>query len=296
MHRARARARAATTSPEHGTQKVPPTVAVLLEEEIGHFVASLSRTASDAGANPFKVGLFSDAEIAAHRAGRSVDSRLGNALEHLLFRLAASRYPDACPTTILGEGVTADMVAGLRTPRGSRYRPGRPKPVVWSKLPERVVRAAAARLTDHIHRTGERIGSDAFSRHLTEARATVREAPRAADPWPAVSDFWCARPELGFAEVKAGGNLDNTKARVEVEELIRTALIVPDPSVQPRVLVCYATKGSHGVAGSLSSYLEPSHLLAGEDVWSRVLPSEVSFADFLGAYQDTSRRLRADAG
>lgn len=268
-------------------------MSAILEEEVGAFTASLHTRATQDGANPFKVGLFTDEEIAAHRQGRSVDSKLGNTLEHLCARLAAERYPDACPTTILGDGVRPEMLDGVRTPQGSRYRPGAPKPVVWSRLDARLVQAAAGELTDHIHRTGERIGSEAFAARLAAARADIREAPLQDDPWPAITDFWCAHPDLGFAEVKAGGNLDNTKARAEVQELLRTALVAPDAAIQPRVHVCYPSRGDDDVAGALPSYLERSHLLIGREMWSRVLPEPVTYEAFLACYEETGRRLRA---
>lgn len=252
------------------------------------------RATSELGANPFKEGLFDEEERIAHRMGRAVDSMLGNTLETILHALAAERHPGMCPETILGDGVRVEMI-GSR-PRGSRYRDRSGKPVLWSRRSRSEVRQAAMSLSHEIKESGgtARIGSARFETLLAGAREQMRQVPLEKEAWPVILDFWCDAPNVGFGEVKAGGALDNVKARIEVEEILVASLVAPE-LITPRIFVLYPNRGQgKTISGGLPTYFEPSHLRVAERVWEPVLPKGFSGKRFVELFrqvaEDVSRQ------
>lgn len=253
--------------------------------------AELARDA-EIGANPFKAALFSPEECRAQRMGRSVDSMLGNTLETLFHGAAELRYPGRCPSTVIGSGADAGC-ADLPRGSGSTYLDGTPKPILWSRLDREEARRSAAAFCEEIYADKSmRIGTPAFATRLGELRASLRRVPLQKTPWSVILDFWCDAPGVGFGEIKSGGELDNTKAAIEVQELLVAALISPEQIV-PRIVVLYANRGEgNRIKGALPYYFERSHLLVGEQAWELVLPAGISGAEFLEIFTTEARDLR----
>lgn len=270
----------------------------ILERELSRLAGSfqerqrLLAEGGVAGGNPFKAGLLSEDEILAQRTGRSFDSMLGNTLETILHALAEARYPGCSPQTVLGVGSGPDCHLRRRPP-GATYRDGSAKTVIWTRLKREHVCAVAATLCEGIAESGVRIGSPAFAAALTEARDEVRGHGLCKEAWPVMVDMWVEDENVGFGEVKAGGELDNTKAKIEVQELLVAALVLERQRV-PRVFVLYSNRGEgRAIGGGLPTYFEPSNLLVADDVWSLVLPEGMSVAEFIERHQRIGAHCRA---
>ena len=100
-------------------------------------------------------------------------------------------------------------------------------------------------------------------------------------------DLAVLSPEIGFAELESGGQLDSSNAIGQTRKLIQAGLAYGDPQMPLHFCTAYANKGEgRQIIGSLQSYFlqDPDHrdgLLAGSRWWERILPPEVSFDDFL---------------
>lgn len=246
------------------------------------------------GANPFKEGFFTDDELIQHRLSRSVNSVLGNCLEGTVAEMARARYRGLTPTCITAPSGSGAQHEGA-TPPGARYADGSAKPVLWSTYLYGEVCAAAAALLADLKSGGYRVGDQRFTQALAQARQALAASPHRGDPWPMVADLWVQHQAIGVCEIKMGGNLDSTKALVEVEHLLRLAIASPIP-MNPRIVVLYSSGKSEGqVAGALPSLMNPDHLLVGADAWERLLPEGVTFSRFLELHHAVARAAQAHA-
>lgn len=254
------------------------------------------RDAHRSGANPFKSGYFTEGELVHHRLSRSVDSILGNCLEATIAQMARARYPLATPTTITSGGLRPEDVADLPPPPGARYADATMKPVLWTNLPYNAVCRSAATIITQMSASRWRIGDDPLMALIaTERRRLHALEEREMAPWAMVADLWCSDPAIGVCEVKMGGNLDNTKAQVEVERLLRVALAAPE-MIAPRVAVLYSSGKTEGTTdGALPGLMDPDHLLVGPATWELLLPPEVTYARFMELHHQCAAAARSAA-
>ena len=102
-------------------------------------------------------------------------------------------------------------------------------------------------------------------------------------------------PEIGFAELESGGQLDTSNAVAQAGKLIKAGLAYGDPEMSLHFCTAYANNGQgRSILGSLRSYFlqDPDHrdgLLTGANWWERVLPVELSFEEFLVEFRSVAK-------
>jgi len=245
----------------------------------------------------FAADFHTPEELLQMRLGRSADSIRGGMLESLADRLARLNFGPV-ERVIVSGGADRDECQKMKCPQS--YVSGERKTVLWTRYSNESIVTEAAKLVQFITEDrSHRIGTRLWAAKLEEARARVRQAPREKRPKKHIFDLYTADASVGYGEMKAGGNLDNTKARVEVTEMVKAALALDTGYERLRFFIAYANNGEgKSIAGMLPEYFEPGHLLVGRQLWAQLLPDSVSvdrFEQLRAAAAAAARRQTNDA-
>ena len=158
---------------------------------------------------------------------------------------------------------------------------------IWSSADPDLVKNEAKKLLAYIEK-GHKIGSQEFAKKYQQAVGKVNAGGR-VNPWLSHADMGIT--DDGFFQIKAGGNLDESKAPAEVSKLMEACLAYGDERMLPRFGLCYANRGEGKAPdGSLPKYFnwspsdKNSPMLVGAQFWEHILPKSVSYPLFLQMY------------
>lgn len=93
--------------------------------------------------------------------------------------------------------------------------------------------------------------------------------------------------KLMLFEMKAGGNLDSSKAPGDIEKMLTWACMLDRPCELYFSTLYHKDGEGNTWKGSVKKYLSPDAILIGSKFWEKILPSDVSFKDFLSIYDQS---------
>lgn len=86
-------------------------------------------------------------------------------------------------------------------------------------------------------------------------------------------------------EIKAGGDLDTTKAPAEVDKLLMLYVLLGQPDTQIRFATLYNKDGEgNNWKGTITKYLTPELLWIGKSFWEMMVPYNITFSKFESLY------------
>ena len=93
-------------------------------------------------------------------------------------------------------------------------------------------------------------------------------------------------------EIKAGGNLDSSKAPGDVQKMLDFYAAVGTTNAELHFATLYNYRGEgQRFTGTITSYIAEDMLLISEDFWEFVLPEDISFEDFKEIYLEVFNEL-----
>jgi hypothetical protein len=143
---------------------------------------------------------------------------------------------------------------------------------------------------------GLAIGTDDFRDQYEAACRRLAAAGRSRDVWRAQVDLAVLDKRIGFAELESGGQLDTSNAIGQSRKLVLAGLAYGKPELPLHFCCAYANAGEdRPLLGSLGRYLARGTgvrdgLLVGSQWWERLLPSDVTFDDFLRVFHEVASK------
>lgn len=217
------------------------------------------------------------------KLSRQLTSRLGVKLARMARSFAELRYGrDRVPKHLMADGVQTTPV-NMQTD----------DTLVYSDFDrDQVVELTLGLVTKA--KSVSKVGTDAWRGLFEQALEELHEAPRVDTPWYVQVDLAVLDENVGFAELESGGMLDSSNAIGQSRKLIQAGLAYGDPAMPLHFCTAYSNAGEgNPIKGSLRSYFEqePAHrdgLLTGSNWWSRVLPGDLTFDDFLVIFHEVA--------
>jgi len=216
----------------------------------------------------------------------SFESKSGNALENCAKAIARLRYgPDSVPCIIRGLGATDEDIKSYPVPAIDRQII-----LTRTKIGE-VTRHASSVLSSHRksgrgkNRTtatgvNQKILQNEIINSSYKESDVLEEKP--IDLFVRVSDT-----EGLCMEVKLGGDLDSSNAPAQLAKFLTTCAIAGTPQIEGYFATIYNKDGEgKQFTGTVRSYLADDMILAGSHFWMKILPTGISFDDFIRLYHE----------
>lgn len=216
----------------------------------------------------------------------SFESKSGNSLENCAKAIARLRYGlDSVPAVIRGLGATEEDVLHHSPSTADKQI------ILTRKKISDVTRHASSVLSNHrksgrgknrAATTGisQSILRDEIINHPYENSSILEEKP--VDLFIRVSDT-----ESLCMEIKLGGDLDSSNAPAQLAKFLTTCTISGMPEIEGYFATIYNKDGEgKPFTGTVRSYLADNMILAGSQFWAKILPSDVSFENFIGLYHE----------
>lgn len=95
-------------------------------------------------------------------------------------------------------------------------------------------------------------------------------------------------------EIKAGGDLDSSNAKGNIEKLLSIYIGLNDENTKPYFATIYNKNGEGKEwTGSVSKYLKyPDMFLIGSEFWKKILPNEINFECFIEIYSECMKEIK----
>jgi len=237
--------------------------------------------------------------IQPSRDCRSLESKLGFALEHIINDLLREKYKNDTPRVLLSHSLTEEDKECL-----SKLDPevGSNKNIICSRYNEEAIYLAADRLVMFSKNTSK-IGTEVFRKELIREMELIASQELSSRPWSVEVDATCLTKDIGIVEIKTGGNLDESKASGDVKKLIVKYLAYGDKDLPIYFATCYANNGKDKngeykkISGSLKKHFEHNKspgsmggLLIGKHWWERILPPEISYEEFEKIFSKVAKK------
>lgn len=217
------------------------------------------------------------------KLSRQLTSRLGVKLARMARSLAELRYgTDRVPKHLRARGVEASAV-DIQTD----------DTLVYSNFDRNHVVELTLSLVTKA-KSVSKVGTDAWRRLYEDALDELLAGSRVDTPWYVQVELAVLDENIGFAELESGGMLDSSNAIGQSRKLIQAGLAYGDPEMPLHFCTAYNNAGEgNPIKGSLRAYFvqEPAHrdgLLTGSNWWSRVLPGDLTFDDFLEIFHEVA--------
>lgn len=95
-------------------------------------------------------------------------------------------------------------------------------------------------------------------------------------------------------EIKAGGDLDSSNARGNVEKLLTSYVALNSDNAKPYFATYYHKTGEGNTwCGSMKKFLQyPGMFLIGSAFWNKILPDNISFIEFKNIYLEVMKEIK----
>lgn len=95
-------------------------------------------------------------------------------------------------------------------------------------------------------------------------------------------------------EIKAGGDLDSSNARGNVEKLLTSYVALNSDNAKPYFATYYHKTGEGNTwCGSMKKFLQyPDMFLIGSAFWNKILPDNISFIEFKNIYLEVMKEIK----
>lgn len=99
--------------------------------------------------------------------------------------------------------------------------------------------------------------------------------------------------EWNIMELKAGGNLDSSNARANVEKLLKIYTCLGDRDAKVYFATLYNKNGEGNTwTGAVKKHLNfPEMFLIGSKFWEKILPENLTFEDFIQIYKEALNEI-----
>lgn len=196
------------------------------------------------------------------------ESQSGNRIEHIARKIAKLRYgEDNVPNVIKSR---ADLNINFRINRNKQYILTH---INYKKL--------IGTITQKIETSSEKLNSDSIKELLNlekENTVTKKDVDLA---------FYDENNKLNIIEIKAGGGLDSRKAPSDLAKLLSIYVAADDINAHVYFATIYNFNGEgNSWNGQPSRYFDNDLLLIGSAFWNKILPSQITYSDFVNLYTE----------
>lgn len=229
--------------------------------------------------------------------GRSFDSQLGNKLQKIAFCVAKMRYGFASVPNYIFISEKSDSVEVKTVSFPLEYKQYNQK-IVWLEENEEIKNWLTSKqnkikkscLISKNYKFAKTYDMKLLKKHFINkdnGKKNNRKYKALLIDLGIIYDR-----KISLFEIKAGGNLDtkNTKSNIsEVEVLFEIGKIFPDNSAY--FATCYNNRGEGNVPdGSIFAKIDKDKLLVGSEFWKSILPSNISYDEFIELYRKAFKR------
>lgn len=222
----------------------------------------------------------------------SLESKLGNAMENSAKDIARVRFgEEAIPQIYLGEGSQEqDKPDYLASMAGRRL--GKNQQIILTRRNQEQIEAHAATVRNRYQRKRGGIGQG-ISQHILREEIVGAEYDMTEHVTSIAVDLLIYLPArmTMCMEIKAGGDLDSTKAKEETLKLL--TLCAAANATHGYFATLYNKSGEgKGFSGAMTSYLAPDMMKSGSEFWGSILPDTMSYDDFQKLYKQAFQASR----
>ena len=221
----------------------------------------------------------------------SFESKSGNALENCAKAIARLRYGStSVPAVIQGLGATEEDMR-----RHSISAADRQIILARKKIGE-VSRQASSALARH--RKSGRGKNQATTTGVSQSilrdeivNVSYEDSDKLEEK-PVDLFIRVSETESLCMEIKLGGDLDSSNAPAQLAKFLTTCVISGSPQVEGYFATIYNKDGEgKRFTGAVRSYLADDMILAGSEFWTKILPSEISFEQFVALYHQSLKAV-----
>lgn len=217
----------------------------------------------------------------------SFESKSGNALENCAKAIARLRYgPNSVPSVIQGLGATAEDVRRYTVPTTDKQI------ILTRKKISEVTSKASSALSRHRKsgRGKNQTATTGVSQSILrdEIVNIVYENSDKLEEKPIDLLIHVSGTESLCMEIKLGGDLDSSNAPAQLAKFLTLCAIADAPQIEGYFATIYNKDGEgKRFTGTVRSYFADDMILAGSEFWIKILPSEISFEQFVGLYHQS---------
>jgi len=241
----------------------------IIKEEFLDLIKNISDCMEDNIKNKehnFLLKNFSEATKANMVFVSCFESQSGNRIEHIARKIAKLRY---------GEQNVPNIIKS-KNELPINFRPSPNKQYIVSHIN---YKSLIGTITETIEASDHKLNKNDIKELLElpcEQLITKKDVDLA---------FYDENNELNIFEIKAGGGLDSRKAPSDLAKLLSIYVAANDKDAHVYFATIYNFNGEGNVwTGQPSRYFDNSLLLIGSEFWNKILPSGISFYEFVDIY------------
>lgn len=225
----------------------------------------------------------------------SFESKSGNALENCAKAIARLRYgPDSVPAVIQGLGATEEDVRRYTAPAADKQT------ILTRKKISEVTNRAGSALSRHRKSGRGRSQTTATGVSQSILRDEIVNVDYAdsdkLEEKPVDLLIQVSEAKSLCMEIKLGGDLDSSNAPAQLAKFLTLCAIANTPEIEGYFATIYNKDGEgKRFTGTVRSYLADNMVLAGSEFWTKILPDEISFEQFIGLYHQSLEAVGMNA-
>lgn len=225
----------------------------------------------------------------------SFESKSGNALENCAKAIARLRYgPNSVPAVIQGLGATAEDVRHYTASTADKQI------ILTRKKIDEVTSKATSTLTRHRKsgRGKNQTAATGVSQIILRdeiVNVTYEDSNKLVVK-PIDLLIRVSASKSLCMEIKLGGDLDSSNAPAQIAKFLTLCAIASAPQIEGYFATIYNKDGEgKRFTGTVRSYLADDMILAGSEFWTKILPSEISFEQFVSLYHQSLEAVGMNA-
>lgn len=253
-------------------------------------ISNFSENIENRKLNPFLC--IDNKEMVKYMAlGRSIDSQLGNRIQHIILYCARLKYGIENAPNIISINSVSNNELTLKL----FYVDIDTDEKELNKDAQLANQYIYANENIDLEKAKTKLKIKKRSNVLKEKEIHISISSKISlvgkkSPVPVDLLFFVDEHTINTFEIKMGGNLDTKNAKSnaeEVETLQKMFSFIENNNSY--FATCYGT-----CSEAVSSKLDASQVLNGQDFWNKVLPEEISYEEFIGLFKKAFKKLKIE--
>jgi hypothetical protein len=239
--------------------------------------------------NPFLSAISKDIAVKS-KLSRSLTAKLGNKFALIARDLCVNRFgSENVPQIIAKDSIKLNLSSSNFHHQDT---------LIYTDINRDELLNESSKLIRFAGQNGNQIGSKNF-RNQYEKSLTYLTSLNSVEPWTTQVDLYVNDATLGFCELESGGELDSSNVTAQPAKLIRAGLALGHVDKKLFFCLAYANKGEgNPIKGGLPKYIsyaelseEQEGLLVGKKWWEKILPTSITFDNFLILFSKVAVKL-----